>query len=153
MYPTALMLHSLLRWVILFAGLLAVARACAGWAGGRAWTGADNRAGIWFVVPLDLQLLVGLALHLALSPLTQIAMSDPAAAMQSAGPRFWFVEHPAGMIVALVLAHVGRVRIRKATTDVGRHKVAAIFFALAFLTIVLSSPWPWMANARPLLPW
>ncbi len=152
-YSIVLILHSLLRWVILLAGLLAVARACSGWLGQRSWGTADNRAGIWFVATLDFQFLVGLALHLGLSPLTRIAMSDPATAMQSSGLRFWFVEHPLGMMVALVLAHVGRVRIRKATTDVSRHKGAAILFALALLTIVLSSPWPGMANARPLLPW
>lgn len=152
-YSIMLTLHSILRWVILLAGLLAVARACSGWLGQRSWEAADNRAGIWFVAALDLQFLVGLALHLGLSPLTQIAMSDPGTAMQSSGLRFWFVEHPLGMMIALVLAHVGRVRIRKAATDVSRHKRAAIFFALAFLAIVLSSPWPGMANARPLLPW
>lgn len=153
MYSVVLILHSIVRWVILTAGLLAVARAWSGWRGQRPWGTADNKAGTWFVAALDLQLLVGLALHFVLSPLTQIAMSDPAAAMQSSGLRFWFVEHPLGMIVGLVLAHVGRVRIRKAVTDVSRHKVATIFFALAFLAIVLSSPWPWTANARPLLPW
>lgn len=153
MYSVMLILHSILRWVILIAGLLAVARACSGWLGQRRWDAADNRAGIWFVAALDLQLLVGLALHLALSPLTQLAMSDPGIAMQNSALRFWFVEHPFGMVVALVLAHVGRVRIRKATADVSRHKAATIFFLLALLTIVLSSPWPGMANARPLLPW
>ena len=152
-YAIVLMLHSVLRWVILVVGLLAVARACSGWLGQRPWDAADNRAGIWFVAALDLQFLVGLALHLGLSPLTRIAMSDPGTAMQSSGLRFWFVEHPLGMMVALVLAHVARVRIRRAPTDVSRHKGAAVLFALAFLVIVLSSPWPWTTNARPLLPW
>lgn len=152
-YSLMLALHSIVRWAILIAGLLALARACSGWAGQRSWNATDNRAGVWFVAALDLQLLVGLALHLVLSPLTQIAMSDPGAAMQSSGLRFWFVEHPFGMVVALILAHVGRVRIRKAATDLGRHKTAAILFGLALLIIVLASPWPGMANARPLLPW
>ncbi|MDA1183532.1 MAG: hypothetical protein O2930_02670 [Acidobacteria bacterium] len=152
-YSIMLTLHSILRWVILIAGLLAVARACSGWIGGRIWGADDNRAGIWFVAALDLQLLVGLVLHVILSPLTQIAMSDPAAAMQNSALRFWFVEHPFGMVVALVLAHVGRVRIRKAATDISRHKAATIFFTLALIVIVLASPWPGMANARPLLPW
>ena len=117
MYSAVLIFHSLLRWVVLLAGLLAVGRACAGWTGKRPWLAADNRAGIWFTAALDLQLLVGLLLHLALSPLTQAAMENVAATMQNPSLRFWFVEHPFGMVIALVLAHVGRVRIRRASTD------------------------------------
>ena len=153
MYPTVLTIHSVLRWIILLAGLLAVARACAGWTGGRSWTATDNRAGIWFTAALDLQLLVGLLLYLALSPLTQLAMADPAAAMQSSSLRFWFVEHPFGVVIGLVFAHVGRVRIRRANTDTGRHKVAAIFFGVALLAVLLSTPWPGTPVGRPLFPW
>lgn len=153
MYPTVLTIHSLLRWIILLAGLLAVARACAGWTGGRSWTATDNRAGIWFTAVLDLQLLVGLLLYLALSPLTQLAMADPAAAMQSSGLRFWLVEHPLGVVIGLVFAHVGRVRIRRANTDRSRHRVAAIFFGVALLALLLSTPWPGTPAGRPLLPW
>ena len=153
MYPTVLTIHSLLRWIILLAGLLAVARACAGWAGGRPWTGTDNRAGIWFTAALDLQLLVGLLLYLALSPVTQLAMADPAGAMQNSGLRYWLVEHPFGVVIGLVFAHVGRVRIRRASTDAGRHKVAAIFFGVALLAVLLSTPWPGTPVGRPLFPW
>lgn len=153
MYDAALTLHALLRWVVVLTGLLAVARAFAGWNGKRPWTTADNRAGLWFTIALDLQLLAGLWLHLAVSPLTQAAMENIAAAMRDPGLRFWFVEHPFGMAIALVLAHVGRVRIRKAADDASRHKVAAILFALAMVVILLSSPWPGTPNARPWFRW
>ena len=153
MYSAVLIFHSLLRWVVLLAGLLAVGRAGAGWTGKRPWAAADNRAGIWFTAALDLQLLVGLLLHLALSPLTQAAMENVAATMQNPSLRFWFVEHPFGMVIALVLAHVGRVRIRRASTDANRHRVAAILFGIAMVAILLSLPWPGTLNARPLFPW
>jgi hypothetical protein len=56
------------------------------------------------------------------------------------------------MLVALGLAHVGRVRIRKA--DISRRgKLAAIFFGLALVAILASIPWPGVPNARPLLRW
>ena len=153
MASDVLILHSLLRWVVLLTGLLAVARAFAGWTGGRPWTAADNRAGIWFTASLDVQLLAGLALYLVLSPLTQMAFADMPATMRNPGLRFWSVEHPFGMVIALVLAHVGRVRIRKATTDTGRHQVAAILFAIALVVILLSLPWPGTLNARALFRW
>jgi hypothetical protein len=153
MYPSALAIHSVLRWAVLLTGLLAVARACAGWPGRRSWTPSDDRAGIWFVGALDLQFTVGLLLYVALSPLTQHATENMAATMQDPTLRYWAVEHPVGMVVALVLAHVGRVRIRKATTDDTRHRIAAVFFGIALLVILASTPWPGMPNARPLFPW
>ena len=152
-YAAALTLHSLLRWVVLVIGLLAFARAMTGWTGGRPWTGADNRAGIWFTAALDLQLLAGLVLYLVLSPLTQMALENVAATMRNPSLRFWAVEHPFGMLVALVLAHVARVRIRKAATDASRHQVAAILFGIVMVVLLLSSPWPSTPNARPLFPW
>ena len=153
MYSSALTLHSVLRWVVLLMGLLAAARACAGWKGQRPWTAADNRAGVWFTIALDLQLLAGLGLYLVLSPLTQAAFENIAATMRNSSLRFWTVEHPFGMMIALVLAHVGRVRIRKATTDQSRHQTAAIFFVIALVIILLSLPWPGTPNARPWFRW
>jgi hypothetical protein len=45
------------------------------------------------------------------------------------------------MIVALVLAHIGRSRAKKADTDVSKHKNAAIFYTIAILLILAAIPW------------
>ena len=49
------------------------------------------------------------------------------------------------MIVAVVLAHIGRSRSKKATDDRGKFKRAAIFFGLAMLAVLLAIPWPFLA--------
>lgn len=151
MYDYVLTAHSWLRWVVLIAGLFAVVRAVAGWSGRRPWMRLDERAGFWFTLSLDLQMLLGLILYLALSPITRAAMGDFGAAMRSSGLRFWAVEHVFGMIVAIVFAHAGRARTRKLTESIARHKVAAICFVLALLAVLISIPWPGMPNGRPLL--
>jgi hypothetical protein len=149
-YLATLALHSWVRWLVVLTGLAAFLRAVCG--GSRAWTGGDDRAGFWFVMLLDLQVLIGLALYVWLSPITHDAFRDVGAAMTSASLRFWAVEHGFGMLVGLALAHVGRVRIRKAEPS-RRHRVAAIFFGLALIAILASIPWPGTPNARPLLRW
>jgi hypothetical protein len=153
MYSFVLVLHSLLRWVVILAGLLAVGRAVHGWRAQRGWTRIDGRAGLWFTIALDIQLLIGLLLYFGLSPFTELALQDFGGAMRDSALRFWAVEHVFGMIVGLVLAHLGRVRIRKARDDARRHRLAAIFFGLALLAIFVSIPWPGMPNGRPLLRW
>ncbi|MGH9258200.1 MAG: hypothetical protein ACRD3C_26865 [Vicinamibacterales bacterium] len=147
-----LVLHSLLRWAVLAAGCVAFARALGGMRAHRDWTSADNRAGQWFVAALDLQLLVGLALYAMLSPMTSVAFQDFGAAMGNSILRFWAVEHLAGMVVGIALAHVGRVRVRRTADAARRHKLAAIFFGLALVAIMATIPWPGTPAGRPLLP-
>jgi hypothetical protein len=150
MYPLMLVVHSLLRWVVLAAGLVAFGRALAGMRARRPWTAGDDRAGQVFVGTLDLQLLIGLVLYFGLSPITRAAMQDFGAAMGNSMLRFWAVEHILGMVIAVALAHVGRVRVRKTTDPVRRHKLAAIFFGLALIAILATIPWPGMPAGRPL---
>jgi hypothetical protein len=150
MYSLLLFLHSWLRWLVLLTGLFAVARAIAGTNSGRSWTAADGKPGLFFILCLDLQLLIGLALYLVFSPTVQAAFGNIGAAMKDTAYRFYVVEHAVGMIVAIVLAHIGRVRSKKAATDGARYKSAAIFFGAALLLILALIPWPGMAAGRPL---
>jgi len=98
------------------------------------------------------QLLVGLLLYFALSPFTTDAMKDFGAAMRTPALRFWAVEHVFGMVIGVALAHVGRVRIRKAEMS-RRHLVAVIFFGIALVAILASIPWPGTPNGRPWIRW
>lgn len=135
---------------MLAAGAGVFVRAMAGRGARREWTAADDRASLWFVIAIDLQLLIGLALYAGLSPITGAAFADFGAAMGNPVLRFWAVEHAFGMVVAVALVHIGRVRLRKAEPG-RRHKVAALFFGLALLAVILSIPWPGMPAARPLV--
>ena len=152
MYDVMIALHSVLRWVVLLLGLLAVGRGIAGWSG-RRWTSSDNRAGVLFVGFLDLQLLIGLILYLFLSPTVRAATVNIGAAMSDSALRFFLVEHAFGMLLAVTLAHIGRIRIRKAADDGRRHRSAAIYFGIALVLVLLSIPWPGMPAGRPLWPW
>ena len=152
LYAVVLLIHSYLRWVVMLAGLLAFGRAVSGSSGRKPWTPADDRAGFWFVTAVDLQMLLGILLYGFLSPITRQAFGDFGAAMKDPTQRFWAVEHIAGMLIGLALVHVGRVRTRR-TDSLRRHKVAAIFFGLALVAILVSIPWPGMPAGRPLLRW
>jgi hypothetical protein len=152
MYSAALILHSWIRWAVILAGLYAFARSVLGASRRSQWTPADDRAGFWFVTAVDFQMLLGLILYFFLSPFTAQALHDFGGAMKDAALRFWAVEHLFGMVIAVALVHIGRVRARK-TDSLRRHRVAAIFFGLALLLIFASIPWPGSVHGRPLLRW
>jgi hypothetical protein len=151
MYGALLVVHSLVRWPVVILGLLAAARAVAGWFGRKPWTATDNSLGLWFSIALDIQFLLGFALYLFLSPFTTEAFQDFGAAMRNAPLRFWAVEHIGLMLVAVILVHVGRVSTRRAGDATARHRRAAVFSLLVLLAILAAIPWPGTANGRPLL--
>jgi hypothetical protein len=150
-YSSALWLHSLLRWAVLVSGAAAWVLSISGASGRRSWTGTDEMWGAIFIITLDTQFLVGLGLYTFLSPFTKAAFQDFAGAMTNGSLRFWSVEHIAGMIVGIALAHIGRVKVRKASTDLSKHVMATIFFGLALVAIIASIPWPGETVSRPLI--
>ena len=103
---------------------------------------------LWFTIALDVQILIGLYLYFVLSPFTTAAFNDFGAAMRTPPLRFWAVEHAFGMLLCAVVAHVGRMRLRKAE-PARRHMIAAIFFGIALVVLLASIPWPGTPNGRP----
>jgi hypothetical protein len=139
-----LTLHSILRWVVVIAGLVAFVWALAGWLSNRSWTATENKIARVFSTSMELQVLVGIVLYVV-SPLVMSALADFGGAMRNSTLRFFAVEHVLGMIFALGMIHMGRVLGRRAKSDAGRHRMAAIFNAIALIVILLSIPWPFTA--------
>src|SRR5258705_9498037 len=151
MYSSALWLHSLLRWAVLLAGLVAWFRAIGAKTAKRPWTPKDDLWGLLLTIAADLQLVVGLVLYFVLSPITKMGMQNFAAAMRIDTARFFTVEHALGMLIAIALIHVGRVKIRKAAEPARKHRLAMIFFGIAIIVTIIAIPWPGMPVSRPLL--
>jgi heme A synthase len=147
MYSTVLTIHSWLRWVAIAAAVVATLSALA--TRTRSESPAD-RWGLFAMIALDIQLLVGLILYFALSPFTDRALRDFSAAMQNPQLRFWAVEHITAMFGAVILAHVGRLLARKARTPDSKRLRLLVCFGLATVLMLLATPWPGMANGRPL---
>lgn len=151
MYSAALLLHSWFRWAVIVLGAIAVWQAVAA-ASERRWSPGDERAGMLFTLSVDLQVLIGFLLFFWLSPTIPAAMENASAAMRQPQLRFWLVEHPIGMLAAVILVHVGRVRTRRAP-DAVKGRRARLFFGLALLLILASIPWPGLPYGRGLIRW
>lgn len=139
MYPVLVTLHSILRWVIVLAGLFAIIRAITGLSFKRGYMLDDDRAGKWFNIALDIQLLIGIILFFLRFPGMDLsgAMSDPV-------QRFFAVEHTSLMLLAVIVAHVARSMARRATVAASKHKRILIGFIIAMLIILAAIPWPFL---------
>ncbi len=149
MYNALLILHSFVRWLVVIAALAAVVKAFIGWLGKRSWTVTDDRLGLIFTIAMDIQVLIGVLLFI-FSPLIHNALTSLSSALADNSLRFFTVVHELLMLAAVALAHVGRIRARKARGDAGKFRTAAIFFSLSILVVLVAIPWPFDFS-RPLL--
>ena len=94
-----------------------------------------------------MQLLLGLILYFALSPITRLAMNDIGAAIANIDLRFFAFEHFLVMVLAVIFAHVGVATAKRAAEPEIKHRRSAIWFSLSLIAILLGMPW-----FRPLLP-
>ena len=141
MYPFILGLHNLFRWVALILAIVATVGAFLGWFGKRQWSERDRKIGSFFGMAMDIQLLLGLILYFAYSPITRQALADFGAAMGVKDLRFFGVEHVFYMILAVVFAHLGSILARKAPESKAKFQRAAIFFGISLLLMLLGIPW------------
>jgi hypothetical protein len=149
MYTMILMLHSWLRWVALIAGVAATIAA----ARDKTVSPASSRADTWgliLLITLDVQMLLGLVMYLAVSPTMEAIRANFGAAMKDPAARFWAVEHITMMMGAVFVTHVGRVLARKSANADAKNMKLMICFGIATALMFLAIPWPGMRAGRPL---
>ena len=150
MYTALLFVHSWLRWFVILSGIAALGGAVGGVTTRRAWLPIDNLRFSLFTHSLDLQMVIGLILYVFLSPVTRSGFESIPLTMRDPILRFFVVEHLVGMVIAVVLANIGRARARRAADALARHRTVLIFGGLAMVALLLSIPWPGMAGGREL---
>ena len=149
MYPVLLLLHSWSRWFVLVFGLIAVYRAYVGWTGRRPFLSADNGMSAAFSGFMWLQVIIGLGLYFGLSPYGLNAMKQ-AGAMKDPTTRFFGMEHVVVMILAAIVAQVGRIVVKKTSDSTAKHRKALLYFGIALLLVLLMIPWGIWNPARPM---
>lgn len=133
--------HSIGRWIVLLLLIFAILNSLL--AGTRPFIKSDNRLGLLLTIFADLMLLIGIYLWVVgthgLTKLQSMPMAD---VMRNPTDRFYTVEHTIGMLLAIVLIHIGKAQARKRIADRAKHRRTLIFYLLALLIILVSIPWP-----------
>ena len=144
MYNGMLHLHSVLRWIILILLLLALYKNFADREG--TFTAMHKKLGLFLMICADLLLLVGLYQWIVGDwGLKSIQRNGFGVVMKNAGLRFFAIEHTTGMLIAIILIHLGYSYGKKAVPDPQKHKRVLLYFGLALLIILISIPWPFRA--------
>ena len=141
MYEGLLHLHSVLRWVILVLLLVAIFKSLADRS--KPFTDSHRKIGLWLMIAVDIIFLLGIyqwiAGPLGLKNIQNLGMKE---VMGNPYYRFFAIEHITGMLLAIILIHIGRNFGKKNLPDGIKHKRTLLFYGLALLIILVSIPWP-----------
>jgi hypothetical protein len=149
-----LVLHSFTRWWVLLVCLSLVPYALSGWLRRRAFVARDEKLLRLLVASVDLQVLLGLSLYFAFSPLARAARAlwatrgfgafwaDPLL-------RFFGLVHPVLALTAALVVHASWVSARRAHSDVARYRRVAAGAALGLVLFLTAVPWPFLGHERP----
>jgi hypothetical protein len=149
MYTGLMHLHSLTRWILVILLIAATLKAFTGWSRKRKWDKNDHMTHLLLMIVCDIQLVVGFALYFGLSPLTSgLTEID----MKNSVQRYWSIEHPVMMTVAVFTIHFGRILSKRAKDDAMKHRRLAVCYVVAIALIALAMPWPSRGEiGRPLI--
>lgn len=147
-------LHNLLRWVVLLFAILSLISGLRGMSGNRIFKQGDKRTAFFFMLSMDIQVVIGLALYFMKDYYKNFTEGNMGEVMKNAIARFWSMEHLLGMIVALIIVHVGYAGTKGMRPDAQKFRRLFWCTLFALLIIAISIPWPWRAAgiARPWFP-
>ena len=115
-------LHSWWRWVVVVVAAITVIKMLVGWLASQKWARLDDQLGMIFTITIDIEVLLGILVWIMLQAWTR--------GMASA------FEHPLTMLLAVIVAQVGRSRARKAVDDRAKFRTSAIFYTVSFVLIL-----------------
>jgi hypothetical protein len=141
MYNGLLHLHSVLRWIILILLLVAIYKSYAD--KNKPFTSGHRKTGLFLMISADLMLLVGLYQWFVGDwGLKSIQTNGMGNVMKSPLLRFYAIEHLTGMLIAIILIHIGYAHAKKNIPDNIKHRRTLLYYVLALLIILISIPWP-----------
>jgi uncharacterized membrane protein len=123
-------LHSILRWIILLLLLVCLIQALSKNPGVR-------KTSLWLLISAHLMLLVGLYQLIAGRYGITKGLPEGVELMKDKFFRFFWVEHPLMMIVAIILITVARGKAKALN-----YKATAWLLFIALILILAAVPWP-----------
>ena len=154
MYNGFLHLHNVLRWVILLLIVVAIVKSFVGMSSNKPFTNGDKKIGLFLMISAHLTFLIGLYQWIA-GPMGLKTINDAGfgVVMKDSVARFWAIEHPVGMLLAIILITIGRRQSKAPVSDQVKHKKTFWFYFIALIVIIATVPWPFREGiSRPWFP-
>lgn len=148
-------LHNLLRWIIVILLVLSILKSYNGWKGNKTFSSSDAKLWLFTMIASHITLLLGIYQWLlGRYGVLTFVKEEGVSVMKDPFLRFFQVEHPTSMIIAIILITLGRGMAKKEVSDEVKYKKAFRYFLIAFILLLLAVPWPFRGEiiGRPLFP-
>lgn len=141
--------HSGMRYIIILLMIMAIVYAYQTSKGKRPFEGGTKKMGMFTMIFIDIQLLMGLVMYFFfLAGQTNFKIGKLKDQLEVSMFRSIAVDHFIGMLIAIVLVHIGYAKAKKAMNDVDAGRKQFLFYLIAFIIIMLVIPWPFMHPER-----
>ena len=128
--------HSGLRWLAIIVIIYAIFNAYTGVKQARDFHKKDKMLGLMTLILFHTQLLIGVVLYFKdTHGYVNFNMAEKIT-------RFFSVEHPLGMLIAIALVTIGYSKSKKENTDRMKFRKILIFYSIALIFVLASIPWP-----------
>ncbi len=140
MYSTIQFVHSIWAYLVLGVLVITAFNSLASFFSKKEYGAKDMRLALFTLITMHIQLLIGLVLFFV-SPNGLQAIQNNGMGGLSSAARKLAVEHPALMIVAVVLVTIGYSKHKKQRLSTPKFKKLAIFYTLALIAVLAIIPW------------
>ena len=147
-------LHNLLRWIVLVLLVISIVKSYSGWKNKKVFTPGDKKIWLFTMIAAHTTLLIGLYQWLAgRYGMLTTSLPEGTSVMKEKFYRFFWVEHPVGMIIGIVLITLARGMSKKNISDNDKFRKAFWLFLIALIVILVTIPWPFReVVGRPIFP-
>jgi hypothetical protein len=123
--------------------LISVFKAFSGWQQKKTFSASAKRVWLFTLITSHITLVLGLYQWLwGRYGMLNMDLPEGESIMKNKFYRFFWVEHPIFMILAIVMITLGYGMAKKQVPDLIKYRSAFWFFIIALLMIVVAVPWP-----------
>ena len=142
MYETIKFIHSYWACLTLLLIVLATINALKGVLTKGDFLNKDYRVSLFALIVTHIQIVLGCTLY-TFSPnaLGAVIGNGMGSVMKDSSLRFFSLEHPLTMIIALVLISTGLSKHKKKDTSTQKFRAIAIFYSIALILVLNRIPW------------
>ena len=126
--------HSGFRWIALILIVLTIIKAFKGIKNAEEYTSKHKMLALGTLIFFHLQILIGFSLLFSSAKTAFFDMTQPF--------RFFTIEHPLMMIIAVTLVTMGYSKAKKESSARLKFRKILIFYSVAILITLIAIPWP-----------
>ena len=135
------LIHGYWAYLVLLVLILATLNALIKFFTNKAFGENDFKISLFALIATHIQVLIGFILYFTATLGYSLLADSGMKVMKNSEARFFAIEHPLTMIIAVVLITIGYSKHKKQLTSKAKFKTLAVFYTIALILVLSRIPW------------